>query len=121
MHRIMLVADQVDRLEELTRTLGREKELEIDWAHSSEAALERVKDDPPTLVVVDETIDGHSGLELIRRLIGVNAFIQTAAVSSLSSGDFHEASEGLGIMSQLPPCPGEADAQKLLQTLRNYL
>ena len=121
MHRILLVADQVDTLEELARTLGREKELEIVWDHDAEAALESVKAEAPALVIVDETIGGGSGLELITRLIGVNAFIQTAAVSPLPHDDFHEASEGLGIMAQLPPRPGEADTQKLLQTLRNYL
>ena len=108
MHRILLVADQVDRLEGLARALGREKEFEIIWAHDAEAALESVKAEAPALVVVDE-------------LVGVNAFIQTAAVTPLPRDDFHEASEGLGVMAQLPPHPGETDARELLQTLRHYL
>ena len=35
--------------------------------------------------------------------------INSAAVSSLSPEKFHEASEGLGILPQLPPRPGAHD------------
>ena len=121
MPRILLVADQVEPLEELAQTLSAEKEIEVFWAHDGAAALESVAANSPALVVVDASIGGDSGLDLIQRLIGVDAFIQTAAVSSLSHDDFHEASEGLGVMVQLPPKPSRADALKLLQTLRHYL
>jgi DNA-binding NtrC family response regulator len=121
MPRILLVADQVEPLEELAQTLSAEKEFEVLWAHDSKAALESVTAHSPALVVVDASIGGNSGLDLIQRLIGVDAFIQTAAVSPLSHDEFHEASEGLGIMVQLPPKPNRADALKLLQTLHQYL
>jgi hypothetical protein len=69
---------------------------------------------------VDETIGETSGLDWIRRLMEVNAFIHTAAVSGLSHEEFHETSEGLGIMDQLPPRPGKADAQRIVNTLRQF-
>jgi len=118
---ILLVADQVEALEELAQSLSTEKEVELLWAHDGETALESVATNSPALVVVDASIGGESGLELIQRLIGVDAFIQTAAVSSLPTDAFHEASEGLGIMAQLPPHPSASDARQLLQTLRQYL
>ena len=121
MPRILLVADQVEPLDELAQTLSAEKEIEVVWAHDGEAAMESVAADSPTLVVVDASIAGDSGLDLIQRLISVDAFIQTAAVSPLPHDAFHEASEGLGIMAQLPPRPSQTDALKLLQTLRQYL
>ena len=121
MPRILLVADQKEALEELAGVLDHEEEVEILWAHDGEAALTSVADNSPPLVVVDETVGGDSGLDLIRRLIGIDAFIQTAAVSPLSHDDFHETSEGLGIMAQLPPKPSRNDALKLLQTLRHYI
>jgi hypothetical protein len=46
-----------------------------------------------------------------------NAMINLAVVSSLSHEDFHEASEGLGILVQLPPSPGEEDGSKLFETI----
>jgi len=121
MPRILLVADQKEALEELAGVLDHEEEVEILWAHDGEAALTSVADNSPPLVVVDETVGGDSGLDLIRRLIGIDAFIQTAAVSPLPHDAFHEASEGLGIMAQLPPRPGPAEAQQLLQTLRQHI
>jgi DNA-binding response OmpR family regulator len=121
MPRILLVADEVEPLEELAQTLSAENEVEVLWAHDSEAALESVSTDSPVLVVVDASIGGESGLDMIQRLINIDAFIQTAVVSPLPRDAFHEASEGLGIMTQLPPKPGRSEALKLWQTLRQYI
>ena len=118
MPRILLVVDQMDTFEELADALHLEGGAEILWAHDSETAFDKVAAAPPDLVVVDETIGETSGLDWIRRLMEVNAFIHTAAVSGLTHDEFHETSEGLGIMAQLPPRPGKTDAQRLLNTLR---
>ena len=120
MSRILLVVDQMDTFEELADALRQEGGAEILWAHDSETAFSKVADDPPDLVIVDETIGETSGLDWIRRLMEVNAFIHTAAVSSLSHEEFHETSEGLGIMDQLPPHPGKTDAQRIVNTLRQF-
>jgi len=121
MPRILLVADQVDALEELAQALCAENQVEVLWAHDGEAALQSVAAHSPALAVVDASLGGESGLEWIQRLISVDAFIQTAAVSALPHAAFHEASEGLGVMTQLPPNPGPSDAKELLKTLRQYL
>ncbi|OGP62327.1 MAG: hypothetical protein A2V65_05270 [Deltaproteobacteria bacterium RBG_13_49_15] len=42
-------------------------------------------------------------------------------LDSLSPHDFHEASEGLGILMQLPPAPEKLDAEKLLKHLKTIL
>ncbi|MCB2169740.1 MAG: hypothetical protein KQI78_18940 [Deltaproteobacteria bacterium] len=120
MSRILLVVDQMDTFEELADALHQGGGAEILWAHDSESAFDQVADNPPDLVVVDETIGETSGLDWIRRLMGVNAFIHTAAVSGLPHEEFHETSEGLGIMDQLQPRPGKTDAQRLLNTLRQF-
>jgi DNA-binding response OmpR family regulator len=120
MPRILLVVDQMDTFEELAGALHQEGGAEILWAHDSETAFSKVAADPPDLVIVDETIGETSGLDWIRRLMEVNAFIHTAAVSGLTHEKFHEASEGLGIMEQLPPRAGKTDAQRLLNTLRQF-
>ena len=118
MPRILLVADQVEAFEELARSLDREGTIDVHWAHDDAAALERVAADTPDLVVVDATIGDTNGLDWIRRLVGVNAFVQTAVVSRLPHEAFHEAAEGLGIMAQLPPRPGKNDAQRVVKALR---
>ena len=45
--------------------------------------------------------------------------INSAAVSPLSPEEFHEASEGLGVLVQLPVDPGKFEAEDLLKRLKN--
>lgn len=117
MPRILLVADRVEAFEELARSLRDEEGVEILWAHDSERALNKAASDAPDLVIVDEVIGEVPGLDWIQRLISVNAFVQTAAVSRLTLDDFHETSEGLGVMAQLPPRPGKTDALRVLEMI----
>jgi hypothetical protein len=44
--------------------------------------------------------------------------INCASVSGLEPEKFHELSEGLGLMDQLPTRPGKEDAERLLRNLR---
>ena len=70
-------------------------------------------------MVTDERLGDMTGLEFAGRLLSVNPIINCAPVSRLSPEDFHEVSEGLGLMAQLPVQPSKEDAEKLLQRLRN--
>ena len=72
----------------------------------------------PDLLIVDETVGGVGALAVAREIIEINAMINMAVVSELSEEDFHEASEGLGIMARIPTHPGTEDAQRLFDLLR---
>ena len=74
---------------------------------------------PLDLVVVDEKLGDMTGIEFIETLVSVNPMINCAVVSPLPSDDFHEVSEGLGILAQLPVQPGAKDAEDLLKLLNN--
>jgi len=117
MLRILLVADKIDAFEELAQALNNEGQTEILWAHDSQTALDKATVDAPGLAIVDEYIGEVEGLDWIQHLISVNAFIQTAVVSRLPHEVFHDISEGLGIMAQLPPRPGESDARRVLEVM----
>jgi polyhydroxyalkanoate synthesis regulator phasin len=45
--------------------------------------------------------------------------INCASISHLLPEEFHEVSEGLGLMAQLPMEPGKEHVEKLLQRLRD--
>ena len=62
-----------------------------------------------------------TGLEFIEKVISKRPMVNCAAVSSLLPADFHEASEGLGILMQLPVRPDQEQAEKLLRQLKNIL
>jgi hypothetical protein len=70
------------------------------------------------LVIVDEALGDMSGLGLVRRLLGVNALINTVLVSTESPEDFHEHTEGLGILMPLPENCGAVEAAGLAEALR---
>lgn len=95
--------------------------IAISWATSGRQALETLSETPADLVVTDEKLGDMTGLEFVARLVAVNPMTNCAAVSALSPEAYHEASEGLGILLQLPPRPGPADGQRLMAHLNQIL
>ena len=93
----------------------------IHWAASGNQALKTIGKQTIDLVITDEQLGDMTGLEFIKRLVTVNPMINSAAVSSLSKEAYHEASEGLGILIQLPPRPGRADGERLMAHLNQIL
>lgn len=91
--------------------------VSITTAGSQEAALESLSSDAPDLIIIDEDIAGTPGLTIARNILMKNAMVNQVVVSRLTSAEFHEASEGLGIMAQLPPDPDAAQAKRILEIL----
>jgi DNA-binding response OmpR family regulator len=114
MWRVLVVTESPPRFTEFAKNLREEGQAECVWAENPEAAIGMAVDQRPHLVVVDDTIGGTSGLEWVKRLLTVDAFLNTALVSSLDEAEFHEAGEGLGIALQLSPYPDGSDARKVL-------
>ncbi len=90
-------------------------------AESGSDALSKTKDQLYHLVVVDEKLPDMTGLALAEKLIVKNPMSNVALVSTLSQEDFHEASEGLGLLMQLSPQPGRTEAEILLKHLKSIL
>ena len=93
----------------------------IHWAASGDQALKTIGEQTVDLVVTDESLGDMTGLEFVKRLVAINPMINCAAVSSLSKEAYHEASEGLGILMQLPPKSGQADGERLMAHLNQIL
>lgn len=87
-------------------------------ADSGQAALAAVEREAPDLVIIDDQLRDVPAMELIKRIVAVNAFVNTAVVTSLGEDEFHEAYEGLGVLSRIPPRPGLAEAQELARKLQ---
>ena len=120
MVRALIVGDDAKFPAEFT-TAMEENGARIHRAGSSEAAKKKVAEEKFDLVVVDETLSDTQGLACVKELIGADAFLNCSLVSSLSKGDFHEETEGLGLLMQLPVPPKGADAVKLLERLNRIL
>lgn len=99
----------------------KEDDVQIRWTESCEEVLSKVKEENFDLILMGDELSHLKGLECIERLILSHPLLNCAAVSSLSAKDFHEATEGLGILMQLPVKPSRDDAKKLLGHLKHIL
>jgi len=119
MLKLLLVNRDMDSFSALSSALSGQEDIELDVSPSGEKALEMLSSKAVDLVVADEDLGDMTALELSSRLLKINPMINCAVVSSLPHEEFHEASEGLGIMTQLPKQPGGKDAEELIKTLKH--
>ena len=99
------------------KTALEENGAQVTCLDSGQQTLGAVSEKNFDLLVADETLGDMSGLELIQSVIMSQPMLNCAAVSSLSKEDYHEASEGLGVLMQLPPAPSREDADALMEHL----
>ncbi len=100
--------------------LSSDPEVQLKQVATGAEALEAGRTLAPHLMVIDYLPDTEP-LSLVQKLLTVNAMVNTAVVSPLTDAEFHEASEGLGILGRLPVEPGIGEAADLLQKLRQVL
>lgn len=96
-------------------------DVQLSRADSGSNGLSMISETAFDLVVTDENLGDMTGLEFIRKIVSKRPMVNCAAVSSLAPGDFHEASEGLGILMQLPVRPGKEHAVTLREHLKKIL
>lgn len=94
--------------------LAQNGEVEIIGVDTATAVLDAVQSKPVHLVVVGEELADTDPVDCVNRLVRLNPMINCAMVSALTADDFHEATEGLGVLMQLPPNPSGADAVALI-------
>ena len=115
---VLFAAKNFSRFAALVARLGREQDIELVPAATGAAGLAELKTKRIDLVIVDEQLDDMSGIAFINQVVKVNPLVNTAIVSALTADEFHEATEGLGVLMQLPPHPSETDAEALLAVLK---
>jgi len=121
MNESIIITNHKDRFAPFVQGLRGEPDYAVGWKDSLKESPDRTSGTPPALMVIDEEVDGISNLQIARQIVMKNPMINLALVSNLSGKDFHEASEGLGILAQLPPDPGKEDAAKLVKLLGKIL
>ena len=85
---------------------------------TGKGALYAVSEKTFDLLIAAEKLEDMSGMGLIEAVVTRQPMLNCAVVSSLSPDDYHEASEGLGILMQLPAEPGREEAEALINHLK---
>ena len=80
-------------------------------------ALSAMQKEQPVLVVLALDMNRDELRRAVFQVLSVSAMIHTAAVSSMSPEDFHDAMEGLGMLTSLPTTPTTADIDALMDAL----
>ena len=117
---IVLASARPEALMAFAAALAADPEVNLKQVATGTEALEAGRTLAPHLMVIDYLPDTEP-LSLVQKLLTVNALVNTAVVSPLSDEEFHEASEGLGILGRLPADSGAIEAVGLLQMLRQVL
>jgi DNA-binding response OmpR family regulator len=118
---IVLVTRRLKALQRFSEALSSNPEVRLDSAISGAEAVEAVRTVAPHLVIIDSDLPGTTPLDLVQKLLMINALVNTAVISPLSDAEFHEVSEGLGILSRLPVEPGRTEAADLVRKLKMVL
>jgi DNA-binding NarL/FixJ family response regulator len=118
---IVLATSRVKAWHAFAAALSSHPEVQLKQVSSGAEALEAVRAAAPQLVIIDASLPDATPLDLVRQLLAVNALVNSAVVSPLGEEEFHEASEGLGILCPLPENPGRGEAEALLLKLRMVL
>jgi len=121
MLRIVFATARAQAIQAFTAALAANPEVDLKCVVSGAEALEAARTSAPQLVIIDSDLPDTAPLDLVQKLVMVNAMVNTAVVSPLPDEEFHEASEGLGVLGRLPVNPGESDAADLLDKLKVVL
>jgi PleD family two-component response regulator len=118
---IVLVTPRLKALQRFSEALSSNPEVRLDSVISGVEAVEAVRTVVPHLVIIDSNLPDTTPLDLVQKLLMINALVNTAVICPLSDAEFHEVSEGLGILSRLPVEPGRTEAADLVRKLRMVL
>jgi DNA-binding response OmpR family regulator len=118
---IILATARPEAMPVFLEALSSDKEIHLKRVRSGNEALAAVNASAPHLVVIDSELPDTDPLGLVQKLLMVNAMINTVVISPLSEEEFHEKSEGLGVLGRLPMQPSSSDAAALLQKLHRVL
>jgi len=118
---IVLATARSQGMQPFAAALASNPEVNLHEVISGAEALEATRTTAPHLMIIDADLPDTAPLDLVQKLLMVNAMVNTAVVSPLSDEEFHEAAEGLGILGRLPNDPGVSDAGELLHKLRTVL
>ena len=110
---LLLISKNKQRFSDLKQALVAHGQHGVRFCSKPEEVYQAIAAGKIDGVIVDEEVEGGTGLDFIRELTPRNPFVNCALVSSLYVDEFHEATEGYGVFMQIPPHPGLTEAEQI--------
>ena len=96
-------------------------DIEVVNAFTKWKALDLMAEQHFDLAVIDEFVGKQSGAEVAEKLVTIDPMMNCALLSPLSEEEFHEMTEGLGILAQLSLNPAASEIDQLVEKVRKLL
>lgn len=116
---ILLVGKDPVSLADFAAELSKKERIRVSRVTSAKEAWKLLGNYGIDVVVIDEKLADGSALSFVQELTRQQPLINCAMVSSLVPKDFHEATEGMGVLMQLPVGPGAKEAVEMVQLLES--
>lgn len=118
---VLIVAHEKKISDRLKKIMADLKNVDTVFTSSGKEAMNLQKAGHFNLIISDETLTDMTGIDFLKQLVRVNPMVNTSLVSSLSYEDFHEATEGLGVLGQIPVEPDKVHIEKIFNNLSKIM
>ena len=114
--RLLCLNDEYEKLAFLYDYM-KGKGVEIVHAKSGRFGLERFGFQPVDGVLVADKLTDMTGLEFVELFVKKYPMINSIMLSSMDPEEFHESTEGLGVLMQLSEPPTFAEVDEMIEKL----
>jgi two-component SAPR family response regulator len=118
---VLLIGPDLGIQRDIESFLQKYDDIDIAKALSRWKALDLMAQRKFDLAVIDEMVGKQTGIELAKKLVTIDPIMNCVLISSFPEEAFHEATEGLGILSQLSPRPIASEIDRLVEKLRKVM
>ncbi|MBF0522841.1 MAG: response regulator [Candidatus Omnitrophica bacterium] len=100
MSKLLIVDDEVD-IREFARSFFKKRGIEVFTAENGTLALETIEREKPDLVLLDITMEGLSGLDVLTAIRENNNPVKVIMVTGIEDEEVVKKANGLGVLSYI--------------------
>jgi DNA-binding NarL/FixJ family response regulator len=114
---IALITPNAFRMKPFAETLSLQTGSDVEFLADSSTAIDTLRALKPWAVVIEDSQEDVSSLGMVHQILAYDIQIHIAMMSDNPEKEFHDKTEGLGILMQLPKNADAKDAQALAERL----
>ncbi|MBU3915485.1 response regulator [bacterium] len=121
MIRLLLVSPNLDSISGFFEFVEKQSEISVLETDTGAKALDIISVEKLDLVIADEDLQDMTCLEFVKKMVMANPMVNCAVISSMPDDKFHEATEGMGILTRLSPAMDEKQLKELILQVQEIL